>query len=372
MSKSESSSIQPKSIRQKQILNVAAENPGATLAEIAEQVPSVSTDHVDRVLDQYGDPAADTTETTDNPSVTQPDDEATGDSAPPSEEQNATSATPDPTDTPENTTAMEVDTQNDTSQPVDEGEADSSDISETADPADPDEENSELTEETVPKPEELTQKERETLRAIAYEPRATQKQIAKMLSVSRATVSNRVNAISGFDWTDRDTLVDEVFDEKVTVDNSPNATTETGVKTTGDSSHNEGNQPDVDGAPSTVSGESPAPPNSSVTADTKTGESGANGDTTEADSNHKPPSHDDGVTDTATTSAQETEQIARKLDEFSERLASLEEKVKDTDATERNAPFNDSELLHKVVYACMNSNRISETEELQIIQELIE
>jgi len=68
-----------------------------------------------------------------------------------------------------------------------------------------------------------------------------------------------------------------VFDEKVTVDNSPNATTETGVKTTGDSSHNEGNQPDVDGAPSTVSGESPAPPNSSVTADTKTGESGANG-----------------------------------------------------------------------------------------------
>jgi hypothetical protein len=83
MSKSESSSIQPKSIRQKQILNVAAENPGATLAEIAEQVPSVSTDHVDRVLDQYGDPAADTTETTDNPSVTQPDDEATGDSAPP-------------------------------------------------------------------------------------------------------------------------------------------------------------------------------------------------------------------------------------------------------------------------------------------------
>jgi len=78
------------------------------------------------------------------------------------------------------------------------------------------------------------------------------------------------------------------------------------------------------------------------------------------------------VTDTATTSAQETEQIARKLDEFSERLASLEEKVKDTDATERNAPFNDSELLHKVVYACMNSNRISETEELQIIQELIE
>jgi len=97
----------------------------------------------------------------------------------PSEEQNATSATPDPTDTPENTTAMEVDTQNDTSQPVDEGEADSSDISETADPADPDEENSELTEETVPNPEELTQKERETLRAIAYEPRATQNRLRR-------------------------------------------------------------------------------------------------------------------------------------------------------------------------------------------------
>jgi len=74
---------------------------------------------------------------------------------------------------------MEVDTQNDTSQPVDEGEADSSDISETADPADPDEENSELTEETVPNPEELTQKERETLRAIAYEPRATQNRLRR-------------------------------------------------------------------------------------------------------------------------------------------------------------------------------------------------
>jgi len=122
-----------------------------------------------------------------------------------------------------------------------------------------------------------------------------------------------------------DTFVDEVFDEKSDGGQLSECNDRDWCQNYRRQFSQRGNQPDVDGAPSTVSGESPAPPNSSVTADTKTGESGANGDTTEADSNHKPPSHDDGVTDTATTSAQETEQIARKLDEFSERLASRRE-----------------------------------------------
>ena len=369
MSQSESSSIQPKSIRQKRILDIAANNPGATLAEIAEQVPSVSADHVDRVLDQYGDPADDDNETTDSPSVTHSDEDASSESASTSEGTNDDSTIQDQQETPENTSSMEVDTHTEATQSGEDGEADSANVSEPTPGAETGEISSEPADETVPDPDDLTQKERETLRAIAYEPSATQKQIAKMLSVSRATVSNRVNAISGFDWADRDTFVDEVFDEKVTVDSSIGAAADAGPKTAMDGAHDEGKQPVADGAPTKVGGDTPAVPNPRGKVDGGTGERDADDDGGNVDSNQASPPDDESVADTEAGPAREP--LTRNLEEFSERLASLEEKVEDANATESDAPFDDPELLHKVVYACMNSERVSEDEEFKIIQELM-
>lgn len=46
-------------MRHKKILDVASDNPEATLEAIAAEVPSASPDLVERVLDEYGDPADD-------------------------------------------------------------------------------------------------------------------------------------------------------------------------------------------------------------------------------------------------------------------------------------------------------------------------
>lgn len=57
MSKSDSTVTLPKSMRHKRILDVAAENPDASLAELADGVPSATVDLVENILEEYGDPA---------------------------------------------------------------------------------------------------------------------------------------------------------------------------------------------------------------------------------------------------------------------------------------------------------------------------
>lgn len=49
----------PRSVRHKRVLDIAAEQPDASMEEIAEEVPSATADLVERVLDDYGDPAED-------------------------------------------------------------------------------------------------------------------------------------------------------------------------------------------------------------------------------------------------------------------------------------------------------------------------
>ena len=49
----------PRSVRHKRVLDIAAEQPDASMEEIAEEVPSATADLVERVLDDYGDPADD-------------------------------------------------------------------------------------------------------------------------------------------------------------------------------------------------------------------------------------------------------------------------------------------------------------------------
>lgn len=47
----------PRSIRQKQILDTAAEHPDASIDTIASEIPSATADLVEEVLEEYGDPA---------------------------------------------------------------------------------------------------------------------------------------------------------------------------------------------------------------------------------------------------------------------------------------------------------------------------
>lgn len=47
----------PPSLRQKRILDVAADNPDAPMEDIASEIPSATTELVERVLEEYGDPA---------------------------------------------------------------------------------------------------------------------------------------------------------------------------------------------------------------------------------------------------------------------------------------------------------------------------
>lgn len=57
MSQSKDTSSLPSSMRQKRVLDVADQNPDASVEDLAALVPSVTPDLVEQVLDEYGDPA---------------------------------------------------------------------------------------------------------------------------------------------------------------------------------------------------------------------------------------------------------------------------------------------------------------------------
>ncbi|MFB6191979.1 MAG: hypothetical protein ABEI11_01515 [Haloarculaceae archaeon] len=46
----------PRAVIHKRILDVAADQPDASMAAIADEITGATTDLVERVLDEYGDP----------------------------------------------------------------------------------------------------------------------------------------------------------------------------------------------------------------------------------------------------------------------------------------------------------------------------
>lgn len=60
--------------------------------------------------------------------------------------------------------------------------------------------------------DDLTEKQRETLRQIYKHPTASQRDIASMLDVSQTAVYNRLQAIEGFEWADRWKFVNTLYD----------------------------------------------------------------------------------------------------------------------------------------------------------------
>ncbi|EMA70008.1 hypothetical protein C468_00695 [Halorubrum kocurii JCM 14978] len=368
-------------------MDIAADNPGATLAEIAEQIPSVSADHVDRVLDQYGDPAASDESDPDQSSSGPPDENSNADadldSKGSSDGQATTEATnqahelssetdkepdgPSVTEPPETASQMDPETEADTTEPGVEPEpaAEAGPSDKSAETAGSGADTSSPTNESIPDPEGLTQKERETLRAISYEPTATQNQIADMLGVSRATVSNRVNAIPGFNWADRDSFVEEVFDDHLTVDVSVSPNGDDGSAAT----QNTGKEAVTDGSPSRQSED--ATGDSSTQEDSSAAADGVVDGTAPTAPAPQAADRDATTEDSDAASSEDLDAISHQLDDFAERLAAVEQELQDDGETGEGSPFSDTDLLHKVVYACMNSDRIVEEEELQILDALV-
>ena len=273
-------------MRHKQILDVAAENPEASIEELAAEVPSATVDLVERVLEEHGDPA----------------------------------------------------------------ETDGTDESDTS-PSD-----SPTASQSHPAPEDLSSAERETLQAIRQHPTASQRDLAEKLGVTASTVSNRVNGIDGFDWTDREAFANAVFD-----DEAPESAT----------AQNEAGPQASDAEPTDSTGVSDGAETASEADD---GVSEADDGVSEADDgasddrDHSlpvPPGAAGEVNTTLTT-------FQSTVEDLSDKLAELEGQVETvTDGGDTPQPFQDPELVHKVVHACMDSDKISEEEELRILDSLL-
>jgi len=169
MSRVDGRGNQPRAMIHRRILDVAGSRPEATLEEVAESVGGATPDLVERVLEEYGDPA-------DGEEYGDQDDQTTsGETEEPAMKENGHSA---------------------------------------GEPAD-----AEQTED-----QQLSTKQRETLRLVHEDPSRSQSDVAAQLGVSRATVSRRLNDIPGFDWQHRASFTAELFeDDPGTAEGTPNA-----------------------------------------------------------------------------------------------------------------------------------------------------
>lgn len=152
----------PRAVIHKKILDAGTDQPEASMEKLADEVSGASVELVKQVLKEYGDPAADDQAGEASKSTANGDDETTH-------------------DTPIESMATE---------------------SEHA--------GFDISSDHV----ELTEKQHETLRAIYDHPEATQADLADILDVSSATINNRVNTIPGFEWENREELVEPMFENE--------------------------------------------------------------------------------------------------------------------------------------------------------------
>lgn len=303
----------PRSIRHRQILDVAEGNPSASVAEIAAQVPSATPDLVEQVFEEHGDPAAD------------------GDSEPESEESMAPStesadgesgAESDPTPETDSETGG-TDEQATDEEAVDDAKDETDEIDGESNETDTEGEYSSL---DVP-----SAKHRALLEAVAARPAATQADLAEELEVTKATISRWASEIPGFEWRERDSFVAAVADDGHELD-----MTHSTADTDSDADTNTGSDTDSD----------------------------TNTDTTET-------AQTTAATDDAAATVAVSE-LKAELSDLAERVSALEA-VGDSaeESAAHESGFEDPELVHKIAHACLESERISEAEELRILKRLL-
>jgi len=213
-------------MRHKQILDAAADEPDASISDLARAVPSATPDLVERVLEEHGDPAADTAAGSGADSSTPADDGT----------QSAESPTDDAT---EETTCSGEAPAADADPAAVESTDGSADADEAAtaptapdDAGDASSPNADAgaTATTGPvDPARLTPVEREALQAIRQNPEATQRALAEELGVSAATVSQRVSGIEGFEWSERADFVTALPDTLMDSSDAPADATEESI-----------------------------------------------------------------------------------------------------------------------------------------------
>lgn len=334
----------PRALVHKQILDVARDDPQVSIEAIADEIGGANPDLVASVLEEYGDPASDGG-----------DDVAEADVEANAADQSMTADDPSP-----ETTSGTADVS-----PTDEvpGEATDDDFSsEIPDeqPADGDVPDGQNTVERAP----LSSAQVETLRAVHRHPEATQEQLADELDVVRATISNRVNDVEGFDWQRRRQFVEQFFDAPA--GDSPVASTdqtETGDVTDGTSpTESETNTDETAHKTETTDDE---------TIDDETNSIEAVPEAERTDD--EPPDQltvqtvydlGEGASD-AGESATDRE-IEQRVSELETAVAALETTLEEGDEVE-----GEPELLHKAATAILDDERIDEGEAMKLLRSLL-
>ena len=229
--------LMPKAVVHKKILDAAMDHPEASIERLADEINGASEQLIKHTFDKYGDPATFEDET-------QPEGEEKEDSSITSEKQNEpetecaqpceitmnsestdasvnASATGESSDSPMDEANQVAEAAGDSADNQRESVTDTGAERSTSPPqsmADPPATGTDrITDEGgtggefVSDPSQFTEKQQQVLRAINERPHATQAELAEEFDVSRATISQRVNAIDGFDWSNRKEFVEIIY-----------------------------------------------------------------------------------------------------------------------------------------------------------------
>lgn len=150
----------PRAVIHKKILDAAQSNPDASVAELTTAVNGASEGLVERVFDEYGDPAAD-------------------------------GQAGEQTEQEENGGQSTMSTHKTNGATIAESDR--------------------TTHATEPESGELTEKQLEALHLIRAKPDATQRDLAERIDVTPSTINDRLNSIEGFEWECRQEFVESIF-----------------------------------------------------------------------------------------------------------------------------------------------------------------
>ncbi|WP_170972401.1 MarR family transcriptional regulator [Natronorubrum halophilum] len=333
------------------------------MSEIADKVSGATTELVEKVLEEYGDPGQPADADYDESEVpdedpTEFDDEKASDNQTSDEsiehKFDAEESTTDSKRSPSDPGRSTADSEGRESAPS--STSDELDLSDrSTDGGNVDEENMDNAhaEPDVPDPATLTETQRETLRAIYDQPNATQAELATQFDVTGASVSQRVNSIDGFNWVERQSFTEALF-----------GSSEMDEKTTDDG----GTEIVPDVSETAAKAEERSTTTDSSTADEASGtraHTTKSGGVSDRDASRN---NSDNETNNRDDRPSNEPAVAEQFATLSARVDQLEQLFADQDQSRSTSRDIEPELAHKVVHACFDSDQISEEEELQILR----
>lgn len=368
----------PKALIHKKILDAARDAPTASVEDVADSVSGATPELVANVLEEYGDPGMEDPETDDdeqagNAEADDDVDEQAGDAEADDEDSTMTTdegTTTDSADDAPGATEEAAEPNEPTDRDAGDDPGDVVDSGDVADPAGTADRAS------------LSDAQIATLRAIHRNPEATQQELADELGVVRATISNRVNDVDGFDWERRRSFVEAFFDGEA------GARAETTAESEGDDEAPDRSAADAE--PPDRSAADAEPPDESTDADeTETGSADSASD--DASDPEQPVDDADAppeqlIVQTASDldvsgsdqSHTEMAQIETRLGELESTVAALEASLDGAEGSDDEAGDAatgddeiDPELLHKAATAILEDDRIDEAEEAALLRRLL-